>query len=162
MKKVLASAALVAALATPACAGSGLAPGCFTRDYDKAHLAKHPDQLVTSMRLLVTDDDRFALRVTLRGSDDALQTQGWCSQKSYGLLCDAWPPLPCSTFCKPSVGGYVTVSARGRGTAMLHLDDRIQMLTANRESEWWLRHGKDDNVFRLDRVDARACKEGEH
>lgn len=48
--------------------------GCYSRVYDRAHLAKRPDQLVTSMRLLVTDDDgfKFALRVTLRGREDVL------------------------------------------------------------------------------------------
>ena len=39
-------------LAPPAIAGPD-ALGCFTRSYDRAHLAQHPDQLVTSVKLRV-------------------------------------------------------------------------------------------------------------
>jgi hypothetical protein len=150
------------------------APGCYSRVYDKAHLAKHPDQLVTSMRLLVTDDDGFALRVTLRGRDDALYTQGWYSQKPYGLLCRGWPGVRPGKITDPirsvgrvaTDGGSVRISSRGRGTVMLHLDDRIQILAEGHEPEW-LSSGKDDDVLRLDRADRRACGEmqprvGEH
>jgi hypothetical protein len=60
-------------------------PGCYSRIYDRAHLGKHPDQLVTSMRLLLTLDGGFVLRVTLRGSDAVLSTDGTCAQRPYGL-----------------------------------------------------------------------------
>src|SRR6185436_14308788 len=40
-------------LLLPATAESPEALGCFTRTYDRAHLARHPDQLVTAVMLRV-------------------------------------------------------------------------------------------------------------
>jgi hypothetical protein len=119
--------------------------GCFTRTYDRAHLAKHPDQLVTSMRLHIVSDGSFALRVTKRGDDAVLEADGTCVAKLKGVLCSA------------GVAGSVRVSSSGRDRAvLLYLDDQIQM-TAGHESGW-LDRGKDDFVFRLDRAAERACK----
>lgn len=133
----------------PRRAGHDDTPGCFTRTYDKTHLGKHPDQLVTSMRLRLTDDDsEFALRVTLRGRDDAFYIQGWCSQKSYGLLCHV----------DGADNGSVRVLSRRRGVAMLHLDDRIRVSVTDSGESQWLSAGKDDDVFRLDRVAERVCR----
>jgi hypothetical protein len=41
---------LVLSVAAPAAAGPN-ALGCFTRTYDRAHLARHPDQLITALKL---------------------------------------------------------------------------------------------------------------
>jgi hypothetical protein len=125
------------------------ASGCFTSVYDKAHLAKHPDQLVTSMRLLLTDDlgFRFALRVTLRGRDDALSGVGWCETRKWGgYICHIED-------VKDS--GSVRVVPRGNGV-LLYLDDRILMFAGD-DSEY-LSRGKDDDVFRLERVAERVCR----
>ena len=45
-------AGLLLILALPAAAGPD-APGCFTRTYDRAHLAQHPDQVVTAVMLRI-------------------------------------------------------------------------------------------------------------
>jgi hypothetical protein len=44
----IALAGLLLILAMPAAAGPDPL-GCFTRSYDRAHLARHPDQLVTAV-----------------------------------------------------------------------------------------------------------------
>jgi hypothetical protein len=51
MMKLLTSVVVVAFLAiiVPAGASADIALGCFARVYDKAHLAKHPDQIVTAV-----------------------------------------------------------------------------------------------------------------
>jgi hypothetical protein len=46
----IALAGLLLILAIPAAAGPD-ALGCFTRSYERAHLARHPDQLVTAVKL---------------------------------------------------------------------------------------------------------------
>jgi hypothetical protein len=144
--------------------------GCFTRIYNKAHLAKRPDQLVTSTRLHIVSDGSFALRVTKRGSDDVLSTDGTCAPKQRGLLCHVEAKDGGSFRIVPKGSGSFGVVPSGRDAALLYLNDRIAMVTNSEdsdESERWLSAGKDDDVFRLDRVDARACREmkpraGEH
>jgi hypothetical protein len=48
----IALAGVLLILAVPAAAGPD-ALGCFTRTYDRAHLAQHPDQVVTAVRLRI-------------------------------------------------------------------------------------------------------------
>jgi hypothetical protein len=45
-------AGLLLILTVPATAGPD-ALGCFTRTYDRTHLAQHPDQLVTAVKLRI-------------------------------------------------------------------------------------------------------------
>ena len=48
----IAPAGVLLILAVPAAAGPD-ALGCFTRTYDRAHLAQHPDQVVTAVKLRI-------------------------------------------------------------------------------------------------------------
>jgi hypothetical protein len=122
--------------------------GCFTRIYTRDHLTKHPDQLVTSMRLHIVSDGGFTLRVTKRGSDDVLSTDGACTPKQQR-------DLHCQIDAHNG-GGTIRVMPRGRDTVLLYLDDKIAVSVADRDD--WLSAGKDDDVFRLDRVAERGCK----
>src|SRR5262249_32974405 len=72
--------------------------GCFVRVYNNAHLAKHPDQLVTRVKLHVfkpnpgyaSRDARFhwfTLKVKVRGKDETLRTGGGCNEEASGLRC---------------------------------------------------------------------------
>jgi hypothetical protein len=51
MKKFLITSALLIVLAASAHAEPLL--GCFTRTYDRQHLAQHPDQLITAVKLKI-------------------------------------------------------------------------------------------------------------
>jgi hypothetical protein len=103
----------------------------------------------------------FGLAVRLRGRDDVLSTQGWCVQKAlHELFCRGFPGGG-RINASPATddGGSVRISLRRRATAMLYLDDRIQM-SAVGQPEWqWLSRGKDDDVFRLDLLNAGACRD---
>ncbi len=77
----IALAGLLLILALPATAGPE-ALGCFTRTYDRAHLARHPDQLVTAVKLRVYRPPRgitskywFLAQFRLRGRDETLRTE---------------------------------------------------------------------------------------
>jgi hypothetical protein len=155
IRTTIAIAALCAALAMPGAAGAAdTALGCFTRIYDRAHLARHPDQLVTAVKLHIMGSSPgnaeywFALQVNVRGRNDILHTGGYCIKEGSGLQCR----VACD-------GGGVHVSPRG-SHVMMYLD-RIRMATCGKEyvdEGEDVSGGKDDKIFRLDRVDGAACK----
>jgi hypothetical protein len=140
--------------ALPAIAGPD-ALGCFTRSYDRAHLARHPDQLVTAVKLRVYRPPRgiasaywFLAQFNLRGRDDTLRTSGICDETAKGLHCF----VECD-------GGGVDVVLRARDV-MMYLD-HINVATCGQEyvdvGGQELTGGKDDREFRLDRVDSIPC-----
>jgi hypothetical protein len=141
-------------LATRAAHTETNAFGCFARVYDKAHLAKHPDQLVTAVKLHIKKwkDEKsfeFALKVKVRGRSETLHTGGLCHKGESGLSC--------SVECD---GGSIKVVPRS-DHAMMYVE-RIRMATC--DSDYVdggedLSGGKDDRVFRLNRVDKRECAE---
>lgn len=144
-------------MATAAGAAGPEALGCFTRSYDRAHLARHPDQLVTAVKLRVyrpppetTSMYWFIAQFRLRGRDETLRTSGICNETAIGLHCF----VECD-------GGGVDVVPRARD-AMMYLD-RINVAKCGQEylngGGQELTGGKDDRVFRLDRVDSAPCAE---
>ena len=144
----IALAGLLLILAVPATAGPD-ALGCFTRTYDRAHLAQH-NQVVTAVMLRIyrpppgnADKYWFLAQFRLRGKDGSLRTNGICSEKASGLRC----LVECD-------GGGVDVVPGGRDATM-HLD-RISG-PACEDSAQELTGSKDDRVFRLDRVNDAAC-----
>src|SRR5258708_24182932 len=89
----IALAGVLLTLALPATAGPD-ALGCFTRTYDRAHLAQHPDQVVTAVKLRIyrpppgnADKYWFLAQFALRGKDETLRTNGICNEKASGLRC---------------------------------------------------------------------------
>ena len=146
-------AGLLSILAAPAIAGPD-AFGCFTRNYDRTHLARHPDQLVTAVKLRIYRppsgelDKWFLAQFRLRGKAETLRTSGICDEKASGLHCF----VACD-------GGGVDVVPRARD-AMMHLD-RVRVAACGEDhvngAGQELTGGKDDRVFRLDRVDDAEC-----
>src|SRR5262249_56146581 len=76
----IALAGILLILAVPAAAGPD-AFGCFTRTYDRAHLAQHPDQVVTAVMLRIyrpppanADKYSFLPHSSLRGKAGPFRT----------------------------------------------------------------------------------------
>jgi hypothetical protein len=142
-------AGIVLLLAVPATAEPDPL-GCFTRTYDRNQLAQHPDQLVSAVKLRIyrpppgnADKYWFFAQFRLRGKDDTLRTSGICNEKASGLRC----------LVERDGGGVDVVP--GARDAMMHLD-RISG-PACEDSGQELTGGKDDRVFRLDRVKDGVC-----
>jgi hypothetical protein len=83
----VALAGLLLILALPATAGPE-ALGCFTRSYDRAHLARHPDQLVTAVKLRVyrpppgiTSKYWFLAQFRLRGGTRPCERAGYATRQ---------------------------------------------------------------------------------
>jgi hypothetical protein len=80
--KILALLAVCAMNIAPAV--SETLRGCFVRAYDKAHLAQHPDQMITGIKLRIyaspTDATKssFSIRMQRRGKYRALHNEGIC------------------------------------------------------------------------------------
>lgn len=132
--------------------------GCYTRFYDRTHLANHPDQLVTSVKLRIypsPDDPQktwFAIQMTRRGDIKALQSAGECRNDEKGMHCG----VECD-------GGGVDVVPRTASTILMSLQS-IRMTPCGENPEAAaidVTGGKDDKVFRLDRVEDNNCKSTE-
>lgn len=127
---------------------------CWSRQYSAAHLADHPDQMVTAMDFTLQFDQDFhffELNATLRDGKTG-QSTGTCSEYegviSCGVDCD---------------GGSVALSHAADGKVMLDLtrSGYIRMTDSCGEEEgggFALEAGVDDKQFLLSPVSGKACK----
>jgi hypothetical protein len=125
---------------------------CFTRVYDPAHLASHPQQNVRSMILLVVVDsdnpDSYQLRIgshfrTLKGM---LDTAGGAVGAHCSVACD---------------GGAIDVALKDKDAVMLSIPEgaRLWKPGADDNANVHGAFGPDDKLFRLDRSPAAECAE---
>ena len=181
MKKLFLAGIAVLFLATGTAHTETNVLGCFVRTYDKAHLAEHPDQLVTAVRLHIyhppPDEARDAtwmkMEVKVRGRNVILTTSGICRKEEPP---DTWQrphlkhlPPPDALWCGVECdGGGIGVASRG-DHAMMYLGGIMMSVKKNyyscsgetRESIEELLGNKDDHVFRLNRVNERECADME-
>jgi len=132
---------------------------CFTRAYTQAHLAKHPDQLVTSMSLGLRSNvvnGRYydvAIAVTIRGKDGIFVTgdSQACHESAKGRI-------SCGITCDQ--GGFAITPSSRKSSIRLELD-RLFFGSACDADAWngfELTPGLDDKVFRLDATDSDRCE----
>jgi len=147
---------------------------CFVRRYDAAHLAAHPLQKVSAMKLLITaemvPDDRvfdysFRLGVTFRDRPGDFDSSGDCGHApSVKALDAAEAAVPdgidftCSVDCD---GGGISVNLAHNDTALIVKPlQRIRIWKGKDFDEaaaTALNAGADDKIFRLDRVKPDEC-----
>jgi hypothetical protein len=137
---------------------------CFVRKYDAAHMAGHPRQKVTAMRLLVTAQEyeespglRFGFRVgvELRGTKGAYEATGDCSKPQASEISADKLKLQCGVDCD---GGALTIElANSDKSTLLRIDNAIAISRENGPGRS-LAAGADDRVFRLDRTSIEDCR----
>ncbi len=146
-------------------ATGGKSYACFARHYDRAHLAKHPKQKTTAMKLLVTaelvPEDKalnytFALGVKFRDRKGKFDSSGDCghpvaSQESADRL-----RLGCGVDCD---GGGLSVEMANAGKSVLVRLEQIALWNSAKPDDErdGFEAGPDDHVFRLDRVSLDDC-----
>lgn len=155
-------------------AGQPKAYACFTRRYDAAHMAEHPQQKVTVMRLLITSekmpDDQyldysFRLGVNFRDLPGDFDSSGECGHAAAIRALHPDTDLPvttgidfnCSVDCD---GGGIAVTLANNDASMIVKLDRITIWKGNSPDEnakQGLQGGADDKVFRLDRTGLNEC-----
>lgn len=141
---------------------------CFVRRYDAAHMAQHPHQKVTSMKLLFTSElmegnteleRNFRLGVTFRSKRGNYDSSGSCSffhpedakdktEIRYG----------CGVDCD---GGGINIAMNKDDASVLVRLERVRIWQNNKpddEAGDELVSGKDDAIFRLDRVPVEECR----
>jgi len=147
---------------------------CFVRRYDAAHMAQHPKQKVTVMKLLITaemvPDDKvleysFRLGVNFRDRPGDFDSSGDCGHAAATKVPDnaetvipAGIDIACGVDCD---GGGVTVSLANNDASLIVKPlDRIRIWKGKNPDEsatTALNAGADDKVFRLDRTKLDEC-----
>jgi hypothetical protein len=147
-------------------ADKGKSYACFVRRYDAAHLAKHPAQKVTSMRLLVSaelvPEDKalnytFAMALTFRDRRGNFSSGGSCGHPTASQETADKLVLGCSVDCD---GGGVSLELVNADKSVLLSIDRVAIWDDNKpdDERASLEGGTDDRKFRLDRVSLDQCR----
>ena len=139
---------------------------CFVRRYDASHLAQHPKQKVSAMKLLVTAEQApedktvnysFRLGFKYRHRAGNFDSSGFCShivaENSGGEI-----RLGCGVDCE---GGGIGVAMKDDRSALIRLQ-RIRIWERNKaddDASNDLVAGADDKIFRVDRADLSECAE---
>jgi hypothetical protein len=146
-------------------ATGGKSYACFARHYASAHLAKHPNQKTTAMKLLVTaelvPEDKalnytFALGVKFRGRKGSFDSSGSCGHPSVSQETANKLTLGCGVDCD---GGGLSVEMANADKAVLVRLDQIALWDSTKpdDERTGFDAGPDDHVFRLDRVSLDDC-----
>lgn len=152
---------------------------CFARSYDAAHLARNPGQDTRKVLLSLVKDsksDAATLRLTLEGKARSSVIVGECGWKARANLdvqdkpllgtFKGGPGLDCHVYTSidgmsAEEGGDFVIDLRDDHTLVMHVPDSVAAwpAIARRGRAKWVTFGKDDRVFKLDRVDQAACKQ---
>ena len=138
---------------------------CFVRRYDAEHLARHPQQKVSAMKLLMTaeipsDENTlnysFRLGVKFRHRSGDFDSSGSCG---HVIAEDSGHEIRfgCGVDCDG--GGIGVAVSKDDKSAIVRLE-RVRIWQNSRPDEEAgdsLVAGADDKVFRLDRIAAREC-----
>jgi hypothetical protein len=138
---------------------------CFVRRYDPDHLARHPQQKVSAMKLLMTAEVppeeqttnySFRLGLKYRQRSGDFDSSGSCG---HFVPEDAGGEVRfgCGVDCDG--GGINVAMSKDDKSAIIRLE-RVRIWQNNKPDEdlsQSLVAGADDKIFRLDRVDIREC-----
>jgi hypothetical protein len=140
---------------------------CFVREYDAAHLAKHPQQKVSTMKLLVTaeqvpEDENinhsFSLGLKFRGKPGDFRSGGSCGHAKASESENGKEHLGCSVDCD---GGSIDVELSADAKSTIVRVGSVSIWDPKKpdtEDRLHLNGGTDDRVFRLDRAPLEMCK----
>jgi hypothetical protein len=138
---------------------------CFVRQYDSAHLGRHPAQKVSAMKLLVTGEivpeDQalnysFRLGVKFRDKSHEFSSVGECGHARASEDNNGKEQLGCGVECD---GGGVSVELHEDNKSTLVKLETIRIWRSPRSTDphGRLEGGKDDREFRLDRAPIEQC-----
>jgi len=140
---------------------------CFTRAYDSSHLAEHPQQKVSAMKLLLTaqkfpEDNEmnysFRLGVKYRSKSGNYDSSGDCGHGKFVDEHSNEAMLGCGVDCD---GGGINVALANGDKAVIVRLERIRIWKGKNYDEdaaQDLVAGADDKAFRLDRTSLSDCE----
>jgi len=141
------------------------ASACFVRSYDARHLAQHPKQKVSGMKLLVTAENRtseptsyaYRIGVQLRNRPGNFDGGSSCGHL---LSTDGRDEITFSCDVECGGGGLEIAMAKDNKSAIVRLEVIAVWNRKHPDGEpESLQGGADDKVFRVDRVDTSECAE---
>jgi hypothetical protein len=133
---------------------NGTAAGCYKRTYDKAHMAKHPNQMVTMIELAyapATDPAyiegfgpiAFGLSVLTRSSqNEIVGNVALCRNEGQAVFCGM----------EGDGGAFIVTRA---GPTKIRLDISVELTF---ETDRFISLGSDDKIFVLEKTAARNCQ----
>jgi hypothetical protein len=139
---------------------------CFSRHYDAQHLAEHPLQKVSVMKLLVSAERNvgdkklaysFRLGVNFRNRPGDFDSSGDCAHLTGDDAAKQKIDFGCGVDCD---GGGIGVELASDNASVLVKLDSIAIWKGKDRDEgaaMALRGGADDRVFRLDRAANNEC-----
>ena len=139
---------------------------CFVRRYDASHLAQHPKQKVSAMKLLVMaeipDEEPDAVNYSFRAGfqyrnrPGKFDSSGHCG---HTVAEDAGDEirLGCGVDCD---GGGITVAFKDDKSAIVRTE-RIRVWDRKKPDDdaGDAKFGEDDKLFKVERADLRECAE---
>jgi hypothetical protein len=139
---------------------------CFVRRYDTSHLAQHPRQKVSAMKLLVTAENppeekttnySFRIGVQYRHRPGKFDSSGYCN---HVVAEDKGNEIRyCGVDCD---GGGIDVAMKDDKSAIIRLE-RIVVWDRNKPDDEEARDAlladADDKIFQVRRADLRECAE---
>jgi hypothetical protein len=139
---------------------------CFVRVYDPDHLARHPLQKVSAMKLLLAiervPEDKmlnysFRLGVKFRNRPGDFDSSGDCGHGRIPENASDKAQLGCGVDCD---GGGISIELTPEAKSTLVRLDSIRIWRNNKPEDEGLNleGGADDRVFRLDRTKLEDCK----
>ena len=139
---------------------------CFVRHYDANHLAQHPKQKVSAMKLLVTAEIppeepntvnySFRAGFQYRNRPGKFDSSGNCGHIVAEETGDEIR-LGCGVDCD---GGGITVAVKDDKSAIVRTE-RIRVWDRKKPDDdaGDAKFGEDDKMFRIERADLRECAE---
>lgn len=145
-------------------AGDDKLYACFVRRYDAAHLARHPKQKVTAMKLLVTAQkpepdhgDAYSFQISLkhRAHHGGYESSGFCRHVRVAPA-SAELRFGCGVECD---GGGIDLALKPDNNVAMVGVERLRIWPHNKPDDEASEDldGDDDKLFRLDRTDPRDC-----
>jgi hypothetical protein len=136
--------------------GSQPAHACFTRHYTKAHLAGHPDQNVTDMRMFVNKAEGEEMAYTVDMQVDFREQKRPLVLSNYCEPGDAKHAITCPFDCE---GGRIDMRVKSQSAILVEIPLGARVYDPPVEDGVPVRgkFGEDDKLFRLDRADLSDC-----
>jgi hypothetical protein len=141
---------------------------CFARTYDAAHLARHPQQTVRAMKMLISAERlegdtalnyAFKLGARLRNRDGDYASAMDCGYAYLSEVKREGVRVSCKDGCE---GGGIEIALAPDGMAIIVKLESIAVWRADNpqdeSGQFELKGGTDDRAFRLERVDPEMCK----
>ena len=141
---------------------------CFARTYDAAHLAHHPKQTISAMKILISAEKlegdtslsyAYKLGANFRNRTGDYASSMDCGHAEVSEVKRQGVRVSCHDGCE---GGGIEIAPTPDSKALIvKLDSIAVWLAANPQDEnaqFELKGGADDRVVRLDRVDTEICK----